>query len=171
MKKKELLDKIAKKKAIKKKEAEKTINILAIDQASNCGWAITSGLYGVWDFNTRKDESLGMKWLRFRAKLEEVCKLEKISIIAYERPAGQHANSVIHSAKMVGILEAFCEENDIDYRSYSASEVKKHATGKGNAGKPAMIAAAQEKLGYEGKDDNEADALWILDLTKKTLNL
>ena len=147
------------------------IRILAIDQASNCGWAMDKDIYGTWDFNTRKDESLGMKWLRFRAKLKEVTEIQGTNVIAYERPAGQHANSIIHSAKMIAIIETFCEENKIDYRCFSASEVKKFATGKGNAGKPLMISSAKEKLGYEGNDDNEADALWILELTKHSLNI
>jgi len=51
----------------------------------------------------------------------------------------------------------FCEENDIVYQAFSASEIKKSATGKGNSGKPQMIAAAKEKYGYTGTDDNEAD--------------
>ena len=41
--------------------------------------------------------------------------------------------------------------------------IKKHATGKGNASKEMMIEAARKKLGYKDDDDNEADALWILD--------
>lgn len=39
--------------------------------------------------------------------------------------------------------------------------VKKYATGKGNANKDAMIAAAIRSLGFEGSDNNEADA-WCL---------
>ena len=54
--------------------------------------------------------------------------------------------------------------------AFSATEIKKHATGKGNASKPMMIEAARNKLGYTGADDNEADALWILDLCDKTIN-
>ena len=30
-----------------------------------------------------------------------------------------------------------------------------------------MIEAAQKKLGYIGENDNEADALWLLELAKK----
>ena len=41
--------------------------------------------------------------------------------------------------------------------------MKRHATGKGNAGKPAMIGAALRRWGHVVKDDNEADALWIAD--------
>lgn len=147
------------------------MNILALDQASNCGWALGSEIYGTWDFNIRKDESSGMKWLRFKAKLKEVHESEKLDLIAYERPAGQHKSSIIHSAKMVAIIESFCEENNIDYRAFSAAEVKKFATGNGNAGKPRMIEAARSKYGYTGSDDNEADAIHIYHLTKQSLNL
>ena len=40
--------------------------------------------------------------------------------------------------------------------------IKKHATGKGNAGKGDMIAAAILR-GHDPEDDNEADALALLD--------
>lgn len=47
--------------------------------------------------------------------------------------------------------------------------LKKYATGHGNAGKYEVMLAANKRLGYEGVDDNEADALWLraigLDLT------
>lgn len=146
------------------------IRVLALDQASNCGWK-TKNAHGVWDFNTRKDESSGMKMLRFRAKLQEVCKLEQINLIVYERVAGRSANSVIHAAKMVSIIETFCEENGINYKSVSAKEVKKFATGNGNASKDKMVVAARLQYGYEGMDDNEADAILIYHHTIKDLNL
>ena len=41
--------------------------------------------------------------------------------------------------------------------------IKKHATGKGNANKAAMIATMQA-LGFQPADDNEADALALLHL-------
>lgn len=149
-------------------EKSSVIKLLAIDQASNCGWC-TAHASGVWNFNTRKDESAGMKLLRFRAKLKEVCELEQINLIAYERVAGFHKNAIIHASKMVAIIEAFCEENNIDYKAVSATEVKKFATGKGNAKKDDMIASAKLKLGYTGNDDNEADAIWIYQLLKNEL--
>lgn len=39
--------------------------------------------------------------------------------------------------------------------------LKLYATGKGNAGKPEMLTEAVRRLGYEGHDDNEADAMWL----------
>lgn len=146
------------------------INILAIDQASSCGWATRNGS-GTWNLKTLKDESSGMKGLRFRSKLKEVCELENINLVVYERVAGMHANSIIHSAKMVAVIEMFCEESGIEYRAYSAPAIKKFATGKGNANKEAMVAAARLKYGYTGTSDDEADALHLYHLTVQDLGL
>lgn len=123
--------------------------------------------YGTWDFKTRADESMGMKLIRFRGKLDEVSKLMNFNLVVYERAAGRFKKAIIHEAKLIAVVEEWCERNDIDYRTYSATEIKKFATNKGNAGKPLMIKAAQDKLGYTGNDDNEADALWMLKLAQR----
>lgn len=39
--------------------------------------------------------------------------------------------------------------------------LKKYATGRGNAGKEEVLAAAIRRLSYGGHDHNEADALWL----------
>ncbi len=147
------------------------VRILSLDIASVTGWAISETEHGTWDFKTRKDESMGMKLLRFRAKLNEVNELTRFNLVVYERAAGHFKNSIIHEAKLIGVVEEWCELNKIAYRSYSATEIKKFATGKGNAKKPDMVKAAQDKLGYDGEDDNVADALWLLKLAQKELNL
>ena len=147
------------------------VKILSLDIASVTGWAMSETLYGTWNFKTRKDESMGMKLLRFRAKLNEVKQLMDFNLIVYERAAGIFKNAIIHEAKMIGLVEEWCESNKIAYRSYSATEIKKFATNKGTANKSLMIKAAQEKLGYEGNDDNEADALWMLKIAQRDLNL
>jgi len=49
------------------------------------------------------------------------------------------------------------------------SQIKKHATGNGRATKPQMIAAAR-RLGWRPADDNEADALWLLDFAVTILS-
>lgn len=147
------------------------MNILAIDPATVCGWATSDGNYGTWDLSIRKDESAGMKWLRFQSKLHTIRKnyIDGIQVVVYERPGGRHAGALIHHAKLVGILESFCADMGIEYRGYSASEIKKLATGKGNASKQDVLLAAQTKLNYVGDDYNEADALWLLELVKRDL--
>lgn len=41
------------------------------------------------------------------------------------------------------------------------SSLKMYATGRGNAGKEEMLAAAIRRLGYDGHDHNQADAAWL----------
>ena len=142
------------------------LKILAIDVATHCGWAVSRSVYGVWDLTPRRDESMGMRLIRLRSKMHEVIELEKIKLVVFERPGGMHVGAVIVQSELQGQVKVICEDKQLPYRGYSSQEIKKFATGKGNCGKPAMIAAAKEKLGYTGKDDNEADALWLLELAK-----
>ena len=145
---------------------EKKLKILALDPATHCGWAINKSIYGVWDLTPKRDESIGMRLIRFRAKLIEVIQKEKINLVVFERPGGLFKASIITQSEIQGQIKVVCEDNKVDYRAYSSTEIKKFATGKGNAGKPLMIQAAKDKLDYPGNNDNEADALWILELAK-----
>lgn len=144
------------------------LKILALDQATHCGWA-TEGASGVWDLSTKKDETIGIKLLRFKKKLSNFHKVRKFDVIAYERVAGMHKSSIIHAAKLVAMIETFCEENSIEYIAYSAKDIKKSATGNGNANKEKMVLAAKEKYNMPGNDDNQADALHIYHLAKNNL--
>ena len=58
-------------------------------------------------------------------------------------------------------LTAWCEHHCIAYQGVPVGTTKRHATGKGNADKAAMIDAARAK-GFSPADDNEADAIAIL---------
>lgn len=138
------------------------MKILAVDPASKFGWAISKTEFGEWDLRTRKDESMGMKIIRLRSKLQEIYDIYKFDILVYERPAGRYTNPIIHQSKLIGKLEEFCEDRGIQYRGYSATEIKKYATGKGNANKKMMIKKAIELYGVENPTDNEADALHLL---------
>jgi hypothetical protein len=61
----------------------------------------------------------------------------------------------------MGHLTAWCEHHQIPYQGVPVGTIKKHATGKGNAGKDEMIAAVRAR-GHTPVDDNEADALALL---------
>lgn len=54
----------------------------------------------------------------------------------------------------------------IPYRGVPVGTIKHHVTGKGNADKEAVIAAVRA-LGFDPVDDNEADALALLDWALK----
>lgn len=143
------------------------MKILALDIATKTGWK-TETSSGVWDLKPNRGESEGMRVVRFKAKVRELIDLEKIELIAYERPAGMHKASIMVASEMVGVLKDLCIEKNVDLACYSANEIKKFATGKGNANKESMIKSAIEK-GFNPKDDNEADAIHLYFLAKKDL--
>lgn len=144
------------------------INILALDQATTCGVAFQTVEMGVeygfesWDLSKKTKESDGIKWLRFESYIEKKIKDLSIQIIAYELPGGQHTGAIIHSSKMIGIIERLCAKNGIEYIETSSKTIKKFATGNGNANKEMMVEAARIRLGYDGSSHDEADALWML---------
>jgi Holliday junction resolvasome RuvABC endonuclease subunit len=141
-------------------------NILALDPATHCGWAVSRQVYGVWNLSAKRDESAGMRLIRLRSKLHEIIPAENINLVVFERPGGRFKASIIVQSEIQGQIKTVCEDMLVEYRAYSSKEIKLYATGKGGAGKPAMIKAAQDKLGYPGNDDNEADALWLLEMAK-----
>lgn len=145
-------------------------NILGLDISTKTGFA-TKSASGVWDFSIKRDESSGMRLIRFKSKLTEMIQLHGIKLIAFERSSGQYQSTVIVQSELHGVLKIVCEENKIEYRAYSAKEIKKFATGKGNSGKPLMIEAAKKKYGVEPIDDNHADALHIYHLCIVDLGL
>jgi hypothetical protein len=58
-------------------------------------------------------------------------------------------------------LTAWAELRGVPYEGVPVGTIKRHATGKGNADKDAMIAAARAR-GFSPADDNEADAITLL---------
>ena len=144
------------------------MRILSLDIATKTGWA-TNTSSGVWNLKVNKGESYGMKLIRFKAKVKELIQLEDIELVVYEKPSGRFIRAVASVSEMVGVLIELCEDLGVEYTSYTVSEIKKHATGKGNANKSMMINSAKEKFDIEIIDDNHADALWILDKARHLL--
>lgn len=168
-------DKVHRALLLKKARKLPTLNIAAFDQATKCGvsWQLSGNkTYGhaLWDLSIKSKESQGMKWIRFESKLTDFLKKNKINVLAYELPSGRNTNPIIHSAKLIGIMEKVCTQLEIEYVEFASSEIKKFATGNGTAGKPLMIEYARTLWGYEGSDDNEADAIHILHLLKSKIN-
>lgn len=143
--------------------------ILALDIATKTGWK-TSTASGVWDLKPNRGESEGMRLVRFKSKVKEMIQMESISLISYERPAGQFKSSIMVASEMVGVLKELCIELGIDLACYSSKEIKKFATGNGNAKKTLMIEKAIQ-LGFNPKDDNEADAIHLYNLTVQDVGL
>ena len=150
---------------------ETVMKILAVDPATRCGWAHSDGISGTWDLSVRRDESAGMRLIRMTGKLREIHQSCGIDVLVYE--AARHAapkmqGALVVQATMQGVIIHWCEEHGVEYRGYSPTEIKRHATGSGRANKADMIAAAVARVGH-AIDDNQADALWLLDLARTEL--
>lgn len=147
-----------------------TMKILALDPATKFGFAHSCGISGTWDLSVRRDESAGMRLIRLRGKLAEIGGSVGIDLLVFE--AARHAASngaLIVQTEFQSVVKVYCADNGIEYRGYSPSEIKKHATGKGNASKEMMLAEARRRWPDKRMDDNEADALLLLDLAQSTL--
>jgi hypothetical protein len=139
--------------------------ILALDLGTSTGWALRDGpgaiLSGTATFRPGRFEGGGMRYLRFTRWLDEM-HAAPVGMIFFEevrRHAGTDAAHVYGG--LMATLTAWCELRGVPYEGVPVGTIKRHATGKGNANKDAMIAAMIAK-GYTPGDDNEADALAIL---------
>lgn len=145
------------------------MNILAIDPATVTGWAHSNGASGTWDLSVRRDESSGMRLIRLRGKLNEIlrdCDVDLVVFEAARNAAPSMQGALVVTAELQSVIKLWCEDNFINYVGLSPAEIKKYATGKGNASKDMMKYAATKRWsGRSFVDDNEVDAVWILDLS------
>mgnify|MGYP001110525960 CR=1 FL=1 len=146
------------------------MNYAAFDLGTTTGWAACfDGMVrsGTWSFQPQRFEGGGMRFLRFRRNISELllgCVQPEMVVFFEEvrRHAGTTAAHVYGG--FMAELTAFCDGHSIPYSGIPVGTIKKHATGKGNANKQAMIDAAKERWpDVVLEDDNHADALWILD--------
>lgn len=141
--------------------------MLALDLGTRTGWAllavdqtITSGSE---IFKPGRFEGGGMRFLRFKRWLTEIKQSTDGLDAVYFEEVRRHAGvDAAHAyGGFMAHLTAWCEHHDIPYQGVPVGTIKKHATGKGNAGKNDMVAAMCAR-GFQPVDDNEADALALL---------
>jgi Holliday junction resolvasome RuvABC endonuclease subunit len=143
------------------------MSILALDLGTRTGWALVDRdanvTSGVVEFKQDRWHGGGMRFLRFRAWLDEVYRLaggfDQLFYEQVRRHAGTDASHLYGG--WLAILEVWCEQNSVAYDGVPVGTIKKHAAGRGNADKAAMIAAAVAR-GFSPADDNEADAIALL---------
>ena len=146
--------------------------ILALDLGTKTGWAMSQRgeviLTGMINLKGGRFEGGGMRFLRFEQWLNSLD--IKPTVVVFEEVRRHLGTDAAHVyGGLLAILTKWCESNKIPYKGYGVGTIKKFATGKGNALKEHMIAAAQ-KHRPEITDDNEADAFWILQLCLSEVN-
>ncbi len=145
-----------------------TTTILALDLGTTTGWALIGrdGLIsgGSESFKPQRFEGGGMRYLRFKRWLTDLKQCaDGIDWVVFEEVRKHAGVDAAHAyGGFMAHLTAWCEHHQIPYQGVPVGTIKKHATGRGNAGKIEMIAAAKAR-GIEPVDDNHADALALLD--------
>lgn len=149
------------------------MKILALDLGNKMGYALYDGKNTLSETIKHKNSkgAAGHQYLHFRYWLANVLfNFDSIDAIYYEdvrRHLGTDAAHVYGG--YLATLQAFCCEKNIKLVPVAVGTIKKHWTGKGNANKYEMIQEAR-KRGFQPVDDNEADALAILDYAKTHFN-
>jgi Holliday junction resolvasome RuvABC endonuclease subunit len=147
------------------------MKVLAIDPGTSCGYAwaeanhesalrATAARSGFWDLKPHRHEGGGMRYLRLRGYLHKIAP----NVVVYEEVRRHLGTDAAHIyGGIIGEIGSFCELHNIPYTAIPVGTVKKHATGKGNASKEAMLEAAIKQFGSPLGSHDQADALWILD--------
>lgn len=144
--------------------------ILALDLGTTTGWALRdqagSITHGFVSFKPQRFEGGGMRFLRFKRWLTEIKATNEHGIDAvYFEEVRRHLG--VDAAHVYGglmaTLTSWCEHHQIPYEGVPVGTIKRHISGKGNASKDEVIKAVGE-LGFHVSDDNEADAIALLNL-------
>lgn len=141
--------------------------LLALDLGTRTGWALRSSdghiTSGSESFRPQRFEGGGMRFLRFKRWLTEIkSQADGIGALYFEEVRRHASTDAAHAyGGFLATLTAWCEHHQIPYQGVPVGTIKKHATGRGNAGKDQVIVAVRSR-GHAPVDDNEADALALL---------
>lgn len=145
------------------------VAVLAVDPGTHCGFALRdkSGqiISGTWHLKGGRFEGGGMRFLRLKKEIQSIHELIDFKEVYFEEVRGHKGTDAAHIyGGIVAVLTSFCEERQIPYEGIPVGTIKKHATGKGNSNKECMLEAANKRWPDQNiKDDNQGDALWLLD--------
>lgn len=145
--------------------------ILALDLGVTTGYCYKANTnrvrHGSVDLSNKRTESWAMRLVNFRVFVRDIIEEHEINCVVYETPYIHHKRpaSAISGHNFEGTLLEMLEAAKIPYKGFSPKAIKVFA-GNGKWNKKQMMKAAKEQMGYKGKDDNEADAMWLYQLAQ-----
>jgi len=139
---------------------------IALDLGSQTGYAVVlqSGakMSGTLDYRPKKHENWSARFDKLRRFLDNLEAIEDVEGVWYEEVRRHNGTDAAHIyGAFLGALTGWCDKRDASCVGVAVGTIKKFATGKGNAGKGAMIAACEDRFGVPPIDDNEADAVCL----------
>ena len=147
------------------------MKIIAFDLGANLACAHNFPMGKCWAGSAvcvgdrRLRAATALNWFEEVFGYAESCGCE---VVIYERPFARGAHATRALWGLAGILEAVAKKHGFDAFDCSVRELKKWATGNGNACKNDMIAAAK-RMGYTGDNEHEADAFCLLKWAEKNV--
>jgi Holliday junction resolvasome RuvABC endonuclease subunit len=143
------------------------------DLGANCGFAVLDSegsrvVSGTWKLGKRRPESIE----RFYQKLTALLLEYPPTAIGYEKvnffqrgSKAAHAYGTYEGVLWVAARNLLGDEAVL--AMFTVGGIKKLATGYGKAEKEEMEVAAMTRWAYIPDDDNEADALWCAECTRR----
>jgi Holliday junction resolvasome RuvABC endonuclease subunit len=168
------------------------VAILALDLGAKCGWALydEGELYsGTWELTPKKSSADREKETHLWRRMQTIHEQHNVTAVAFERvdahgrpgdekktecPRCKHKFAVAVTGQNTlaaqawggyrAIVRMWCDVYEARREDVAVGTLKKFATGNGRATKQDMIAWAELRWrGQNVRDDNQADALHILD--------
>ncbi len=144
-----------------------TQHILALDLATKTGFAHSSGYSGVWLLKKAHEPASARLRTLFHT-LGVIHNSHPFETLVAEDVHSRFINATKSLCELRGVAILWCNLFNVKFiGDISAKTIKKHATGNGNASKDRMIHFARLQWNTKAiHDDNEADALHLLDYYK-----
>jgi Holliday junction resolvasome RuvABC endonuclease subunit len=118
-------------------------------------------LSGQWNFSPKKHDAQSLRFTRFKDEVRSHLALG-VDMVFYEAVRRHMGTDAAHIyGAFLAALHEVCEEYKTPFRGLEVGEIKKFATGKGNAKKEAMVSACA-MWGFNPQSEDEADAIAIL---------
>lgn len=133
------------------------MNVLAFDLSLTAtGVAYPDGSVDLWHIKATGTQRLA--WFRDSVSSVLTSSLDLIVLEGYAYGRPQQATGI---GELGGVVRLCLHDRELPWVAIPPANLKQYATGRGNANKAEVLLAAVRRLGYEGHDDNEADAMWL----------
>ena len=148
--------------------------ILALDPATTTGWATWSGAEGqavtssgTWRIDDVDNRPGARLWRFYELLMERAREAQPATIAAEDAQFGSVNPDVKRfHAQLRGAIEMVAYRLNASVVFFKPTSIKAFA-GNGRYKKPEMISAAKRHFGFVPRDDNEADALFVLAMARQ----
>jgi len=155
--------------------------LLTLDLATSTGWAfwhpgasrVASGVIRL----PKTREDVGWFLDAFEERLKDLLTLHTPDTLVFEAPwvgPQTHQDTARKLLCLAGMTELICRRAGMRYREANNASVRKHFIGKGRGDRKSLKAMTMrgcQERGWDPQNDDEADALALLDYAAHVLKL